>query len=562
MTDGKALKEIAYPNSHYEHPSHKNLEVYGGYVIRKNGVLKYVRHPLIDNYQHPSLLQSIEIPTSYIDIVKAAKAYRENRYDIKDDPDAEHLEWMLGLRKDYENKLVKSKKTGNPIVDVFQSELGDFVNSMSSPSISNWLEQISRDGDFSREEYKYLYSIQRHDDTSFDYIYLDQDGKSSYTVRKSCEWDYDISEINNFGSLTKLYDAVKNSIKYQLVETSVPVSIELYPKDDDNLIEEEAIFAYKFNNTYSYPGGWTGFKKSICQILQDSIIQHYNEKYGQDENYIHNQWLKNSLEGIAIQSSLYGNSLDSLYKSPIAYNPETGEVSLGEFVIDNAPDHLRNNLDLPALHINIAVRDDNITDLKITGPYSTQWNVVYVDLGSNLGFELNVEMLNNAIKQRIKLIPKKKGIISFMNFPVIAESYSTSVEHYLELLQDSINVYIKELEEELKEEGEDLYYLDRSRYYSLSELDEMPIYPGRNDFFKNGIIEYVRELVPVLHEKRGGYVEFQIDKYGKVCHVDAGLVYDEVLRKQIRNAFNTLPKLKPGEKNGVPVKCITNITFE
>ena len=42
MTDRKALKEVAYPIPHNEHPSHKKMEIYGDYVVEKKGKLKYV----------------------------------------------------------------------------------------------------------------------------------------------------------------------------------------------------------------------------------------------------------------------------------------------------------------------------------------------------------------------------------------------------------------------------------------------------------------------------------------------------------------------------------------
>ena len=576
MTDRKALKEVAYPIPHNEHPSHKKMEVYGDYVVEKKGKLKYVKHPLISDYQYPDLLTSIAIPTAYIDVVKAAKAYREDRYDIQDDPDAEHLEWMLGLRKDYDNKLFKFKKTGNPIVDVFQSEMGEFVNSMLSPSISNWIEQISNDGDLSREDCKFLYAIERHDETSFDYIYLDQEGKSSYTVRKSYECDLDMSDlnINNIGSIANIYDAVKNSVKYKLVDCPTSISIDLYPEGDESLLGddyqvEEAIFKYKFNDTYNYPDGFNGFKKDICQILLDTLNQHYEENYDQEEAYIYKYNLMCALEDVALKSSLYGKSLDSLYKCPLVYDTETGEVSLGEKmivhgeyndvvlnVICQVPNHLRGYIDVGSSRINMAMIGSQITYLKIPN------YAINMHLSNETYYNMSDACFKDAICQRIKLMPKKEGIISFMSFPLDVAPVATSAERYLELLQDSVRVCVKELEVSLKEErGEDLYYLDRSRACYLSELDVLPKYPGRSDFFVNGIIEHVRKKIPALNGKRG-FVSIQIDKFGRVCNVDASLIYDDNLRRQIWEAFQTLPKLKPGEKDGEPVKCSTNVTFE
>ncbi len=578
MTDRKALKEVAYPIPHNEHPSHKKMEIYGDYVVEKKGKLKYVKHPLISNYQYPAIIKSVDIPTAYIDIVKAAKAYREDRYDIQDDPEAEHLEWLLGLRKDYDNKLFKSKETGNPIADVFQSEMGEFVNSMLSPSISNWLEQISNDGDLSREDCKFLYTIERHDETSFDYIYLDQEGKSSYTIRKTYECNYDISDLNisNASSFTNLYEAVKNSVKYTLVDCPTSISIDLYPKGDESLLDdnyqvEEAIFKYKFNDTYNYPDGFIGFKKDICQILLDTLTQHYEEEYDQEEAYIYKSRLMSELESVALRPSLYGESLDSLYKSSLVYDKETGEVSLGEKrildgeydvcnVIDNVPNHLREDIYVPSLLINMAVSGNQITDLQITDPKRAHWNneVIFMYLGNKTYYEMNKDMLKEAIRQRIKLKPKKEGIISFISFPLNTIYFPTSVERYLELLQDSVNVCVKELEASLKEEGEDLYYLDtkdRANVYHISGLRVLPKYPGY-DSFQKGIIEHVRKQVPALRNGGGVTVYFEVNHYGKVCRVSSNAENEE-LDKQIKAAFETLPLLKPAG-----VRCRAHVIFE
>ena len=460
MTDRKILKEVAYPIPHNEHPSHKKLEVYGDYVVEKKGKLIYVKHPLISNYQYPDLLTSIVIPTAYIDIVKAAKAYQEDKYDIQDDPDAEHLEWMLGLRKNYDNKLFKSKKTGNLIADVFQGELGEFVNSMASPSISNWLEQISNDGDLSREDCKFLYAIERHDETSFDYIYIDQDGKSSYIVRKSYECDYDLSDlnVNNARSLTNLYDAVKNSIKYKLVDCPTSISIDLYPKGDESLLDDnyqpdEAIFKYKFHNTYNYPDGFTGFKKNIRQVLLDSLIQHYEEKckqymllYGYDL-VLHGHYGLSSYHDKVINNRESLN-MDSLYNIPILYNSETGEASFGDSTWE-IPSLFKENNTILALNIYLSVNGETIVDVQIEEgdekPISLAPDVIEYH-----GIKIENKTLEDAIRKGIQLMPQKEGTISFMSFPLFIEVTSTYVDRYLQCFQDSVKVSIKEWEERVK----------------------------------------------------------------------------------------------------------------
>lgn len=459
ITDEDNLKEISYPVSHEEHPSYKNMEVYGTLIVEKKGDLKFVRHPLIDSYQYPSLLQSIEIPTSYIDIVKAVKAYRENRYDIKDDPDAEYLEWMLGLRKD----LGKSKRKGNPIVDVFQSEMDDFVNSVLCLSISNWLEQISRDEVSSQEECKYLYCIRRHDETSFDYIYLDSDGKSSYTIRESYEWDFDMNDINNVGSLAKLYDAVKHTKRYKLVDNPEPIAIDLNIKKDtvfhDGNEKEEAILAYKFNKTYTNPDGWVGFKKSIYKIIHEMLIQHYEEscmdylsKYmgiqSSDKFYDGIHLFDFALDQEIKWRSHFDLDLDSLYQTPLSYNSETGELRiLGEYGM--LPELFKGDVRPLSMKVYISVNGEQISGIQIDeadnggtglGPAVIRYH----------GIEIENKTLENAIKKKIKLSPTKKGIISFLTFPIRMGVSSSYVDQYLETLQNSARISIKELQKSMK----------------------------------------------------------------------------------------------------------------
>lgn len=469
MTDRKALKEVAYPIPHNEHPSHKKMDIYGDYVVEKKGKLKYVKHPLISNYQYPAIIKSVDIPTAYIDIVKTAKAYWDNRYNIQDDPNAEQLEWMLGLRKEYKNKLVKSQKTGNPLVDDFQNELGNFVNSLLNPSISNWIEQISNDGDLSREDCKFLYAIERHDETSFDYIYLNHEGKSSYTVRKFYKWDYEKDGINDAASFTNLYEAIKNSIRYQLVETSTRVSIDLYPEGDESLLSdnyqvEEAIFKYKFNDTYNYPDGFTGFEKNIRQVLLNSFIKQYEnacEQFLNSDNY--KIELFNALDGcfgypIRHYSGDVESFIDSIYKKPIINNPETGKVGLGllggqcgGLIEGMVPDRLKDDNQILCLNIYMTVNGEQIKDVWIEVDESLGYGPDGILYRGNV---IEINTLGEAIRKGITLMPKKEGIISIMSFPVYLEVASSYVDNYIEWLQNSVRVYLKEMEKAIKKAGE------------------------------------------------------------------------------------------------------------
>lgn len=96
--------------------------------------------------------------------------------------------------------------------------------------------------------------------------------------------------------------------------------------------------------------------------------------------------------------------------------------------------------------------------------------------------------------------------------------------------------------------------------YELYDLDVNPQYSGRSDHFKIGIMDYISKTVPNAIERRV-YVEFKINKQGKIFDIDA-LTSDAELENQIKNALVSMPALKPGEVNGKPVNVKTNIKFE
>ena len=92
--------------------------------------------------------------------------------------------------------------------------------------------------------------------------------------------------------------------------------------------------------------------------------------------------------------------------------------------------------------------------------------------------------------------------------------------------------------------------------YEFSELDEQPQFQGGTD----GLVKYLSENIkyPKKAEKKGitgkVYVQFIIDKTGKVVDVVAINGIEKSLDKEAIRVIKTMPKWKPAMKNGNPVK--------
>ena len=92
--------------------------------------------------------------------------------------------------------------------------------------------------------------------------------------------------------------------------------------------------------------------------------------------------------------------------------------------------------------------------------------------------------------------------------------------------------------------------------YAVSELDSQPEFPNGND----GIVKYLSENIkyPKKALKNGitgkVFVQFVIDKTGKVTNVTAVRGVEKSLDKEAVRVIKSMPKWKPGIKDGQPVK--------
>ncbi len=92
--------------------------------------------------------------------------------------------------------------------------------------------------------------------------------------------------------------------------------------------------------------------------------------------------------------------------------------------------------------------------------------------------------------------------------------------------------------------------------YAVSELDSQPEFPNGND----GLVKYLSENIkyPKKALKNGitgkVFVQFVIDKTGKVTNVVAVRGVEKSLDKEAVRVIKSMPKWKPGMKDGQPVK--------
>ena len=92
--------------------------------------------------------------------------------------------------------------------------------------------------------------------------------------------------------------------------------------------------------------------------------------------------------------------------------------------------------------------------------------------------------------------------------------------------------------------------------YAVSELDSQPEFPNGND----GIVKYLSENIkyPKKALKNGitgkVFIQFVIDKTGKVTNVTAVRGVEKSLDKEAVRVIKSMPKWKPGIKDGQPVK--------
>jgi len=92
--------------------------------------------------------------------------------------------------------------------------------------------------------------------------------------------------------------------------------------------------------------------------------------------------------------------------------------------------------------------------------------------------------------------------------------------------------------------------------YAVSELDSQPEFPNGND----GLVKYLSENInypkKALKKNIMGkvYVQFVIDKTGKVTDVVAVRGVDKSLDKEAVRVIKAMPSWKPGMKDGAPVK--------
>ena len=92
--------------------------------------------------------------------------------------------------------------------------------------------------------------------------------------------------------------------------------------------------------------------------------------------------------------------------------------------------------------------------------------------------------------------------------------------------------------------------------YAVSELDNQPEFPNGND----GLVKYLSENInypkKALKKNIMGkvYVQFVIDKTGKVTDVVAVRGVDKSLDKEAVRVIKAMPNWKPGIKDGAPVK--------
>ena len=92
--------------------------------------------------------------------------------------------------------------------------------------------------------------------------------------------------------------------------------------------------------------------------------------------------------------------------------------------------------------------------------------------------------------------------------------------------------------------------------YAVSELDSQPEFPNGND----GLVKYLSENIkyPKKALKNGitgkVFVQFVIDKTGKVTNVTAVRGVEKSLDKEAVRVIKSMPKWKPGMKDGQPVK--------
>lgn len=92
--------------------------------------------------------------------------------------------------------------------------------------------------------------------------------------------------------------------------------------------------------------------------------------------------------------------------------------------------------------------------------------------------------------------------------------------------------------------------------YAVSELDNQPEFPNGNE----GLVKYLSENInypkKALKKNIMGkvYVQFVIDKTGKVTDVVAVRGVDKSLDKEAVRVIKAMPSWKPGMKDGAPVK--------
>jgi len=92
--------------------------------------------------------------------------------------------------------------------------------------------------------------------------------------------------------------------------------------------------------------------------------------------------------------------------------------------------------------------------------------------------------------------------------------------------------------------------------YSFDSLDEKPSFPGGS----NSLLDYLSTNInyPKKALKKGitgkVFVQFVIDKNGKITDVEAVRGVDRLLDKEAVRVIKAMPAWKPGYKDGVPVR--------
>ena len=107
--------------------------------------------------------------------------------------------------------------------------------------------------------------------------------------------------------------------------------------------------------------------------------------------------------------------------------------------------------------------------------------------------------------------------------------------------------------------------IEDNQCYSLGDILEKdnPQFPseGNNGFshFNLAVKDYVSKQLGDF-EKGSIYVDFKIDKKGKVYDIDTSLIHGQDLRKKVYQIFKNLHFI-PAKKDGKPINVQTSISM-